>query len=124
MIADRPWIAPRMPPMTSMMAAKNTHPAPTADSWLAADATPASGITTGVSPCVCCDMSSSSPEERLLLVWVRSSVARSPAYPQVAQGGRKDAFRVAYASGVINGAHVILYSRDAEADRTFLRDVL
>jgi catechol 2,3-dioxygenase-like lactoylglutathione lyase family enzyme len=25
---------------------------------------------------------------------------------------------------VINGAHVILYSRDAEADRAFLRDVL
>jgi catechol 2,3-dioxygenase-like lactoylglutathione lyase family enzyme len=30
----------------------------------------------------------------------------------------------AYASVVINGAHVILYSRDAEADRAFLRDVL
>jgi catechol 2,3-dioxygenase-like lactoylglutathione lyase family enzyme len=30
----------------------------------------------------------------------------------------------AYASAVINGAHVILYSRDAEADRAFLRDVL
>ncbi|GAA1623374.1 hypothetical protein GCM10009744_08470 [Kribbella alba] len=25
---------------------------------------------------------------------------------------------------MINGAHVIIYSRDAEADRTFLRDVL
>jgi hypothetical protein len=25
---------------------------------------------------------------------------------------------------VINGAHVIIYSRDAEADRAFLRDVL
>jgi hypothetical protein len=25
---------------------------------------------------------------------------------------------------VINGAHVIVYSRDADADRTFLRDVL
>jgi catechol 2,3-dioxygenase-like lactoylglutathione lyase family enzyme len=32
--------------------------------------------------------------------------------------------RDAYASPVINGAHVILYSRDAEADRAFLRDVL
>ena len=30
----------------------------------------------------------------------------------------------AYASGVIIGAHVILYSRDADADRAFLRDVL
>jgi catechol 2,3-dioxygenase-like lactoylglutathione lyase family enzyme len=30
----------------------------------------------------------------------------------------------AYASPVINGAHVILYSRDADADRAFLRDVL
>jgi catechol 2,3-dioxygenase-like lactoylglutathione lyase family enzyme len=29
-----------------------------------------------------------------------------------------------YASAVINGAHVILSSRDAEADRAFLRDVL
>lgn len=26
--------------------------------------------------------------------------------------------------GVINGAHVILYSRDADTDRAFLRDVL
>jgi catechol 2,3-dioxygenase-like lactoylglutathione lyase family enzyme len=25
---------------------------------------------------------------------------------------------------VINGAHVVIYSRDAEADRSFLRDVL
>ncbi|WP_328327031.1 hypothetical protein OHA70_39675 [Kribbella sp. NBC_00382] len=25
---------------------------------------------------------------------------------------------------MINGAHVIIYSRDAEADRAFLRDVL
>jgi len=25
---------------------------------------------------------------------------------------------------MINGAHVIIYSRDAEADRQFLRDVL
>ncbi|OXY90255.1 VOC family protein [Streptomyces diastatochromogenes] len=25
---------------------------------------------------------------------------------------------------MINGAHVVIYSRDAEADRTFLRDVL
>jgi catechol 2,3-dioxygenase-like lactoylglutathione lyase family enzyme len=30
----------------------------------------------------------------------------------------------AYAPDMINGAHVILYSRDAEADRAFLRDVL
>ena len=30
----------------------------------------------------------------------------------------------AYASAMINGAHVILYSRDAEADRAFLHDVL
>ncbi|WP_422733420.1 VOC family protein [Micromonospora sp. WMMD558] len=26
--------------------------------------------------------------------------------------------------GVINGAHVVIYSRDAEADRAFFRDVL
>ena len=29
-----------------------------------------------------------------------------------------------YAGGVINGGHVIIYSRDAEADRVFIRDVL
>jgi len=29
-----------------------------------------------------------------------------------------------YHGRVINGAHVIVYSRDAEADRAFLRDVL
>ena len=30
----------------------------------------------------------------------------------------------AYAGRVINGGHVIVYSRDAEADRAFFRDVL
>jgi catechol 2,3-dioxygenase-like lactoylglutathione lyase family enzyme len=30
----------------------------------------------------------------------------------------------AYPPRVINGAHVVIYSRDAEADRAFLRDVL
>jgi catechol 2,3-dioxygenase-like lactoylglutathione lyase family enzyme len=30
----------------------------------------------------------------------------------------------AYVRSVIRGSHVILYSRDAEADRAFLRDVL
>lgn len=31
---------------------------------------------------------------------------------------------LAILAGVINGAHVIVYSRDAEADRAFVRDVL
>jgi hypothetical protein len=31
---------------------------------------------------------------------------------------------VGYGSGVINGAHVIIYSQDAEEDRAFFRDVL
>ncbi|MDT7726930.1 MAG: hypothetical protein QOI21_3506 [Actinomycetota bacterium] len=31
---------------------------------------------------------------------------------------------MAYGRWVINGAHVILYSTDAEADRAFLRDML
>ena len=35
---------------------------------------------------------------------------------------REDPLR--YSSGVINGAHVIVYSRDAAADRAFFRDVL
>ncbi len=29
-----------------------------------------------------------------------------------------------YTPRMINGAHVIIYSKDAEADRAFLRDVL
>jgi len=40
------------------------------------------------------------------------------------QYGARRAVRATYASVVISGAHVILYSRDAEADRAFLRDVL
>lgn len=38
----------------------------------------------------------------------------------------RDASRAvsAYSCAVINGGHVILYSRDAEADRAFLRDLL
>lgn len=38
----------------------------------------------------------------------------------------RDRFAVptAYAGRVINGGHVIVYSRDAEADRAFFRDVL
>jgi len=31
---------------------------------------------------------------------------------------------VRYGVAMINGAHVLIYSRDAEADRAFLRDVL
>jgi catechol 2,3-dioxygenase-like lactoylglutathione lyase family enzyme len=41
----------------------------------------------------------------------------------IAYPGDRTATR-AYGAAVITGAHVILYSRDAEADRAFLRDLL
>jgi catechol 2,3-dioxygenase-like lactoylglutathione lyase family enzyme len=54
------------------------------------------------------------------------SLIKCPELPHVdgraAAGPRVVSRR--YGLGMINGAHVIIYSRDAEADRSFFRDVL
>lgn len=45
------------------------------------------------------------------------AAADTASYPRSVPSGK-------YAARMINGAHVIIYSQDAEADRAFFRDVL